>query len=151
MLDKDILGEIQRNLVDEPMIERLGLTEAHFDTIYNRAMERLDAGDIEAAFRDMGNLVLLAPTSVQFQFGLAQVALQADLPELAMQAAAVIVALAPDRPEGFLLSGQACLKMGEHELAREDLADAISRSDAQPRYAAIGRMARQSLVLAGGA
>jgi predicted Zn-dependent protease len=149
--DKDILGEIQRNLVDNPLIERLGLSEEHFAPIYDRAMERLAAGDIEAAFRDMANLVLLSPTSVQFQLGLAQVALRADLPELAMQAAAVIVAQAPDRPEGFLLSGQACLAMGEPGLAREDLADAIARAEGNPRYAALARMARQTLVLAGGA
>lgn len=151
VLEKDILGEIQKNLVEDSIMNRLGLTEDHFESIYNRAMERLEGGDVDAAFRDMGNLVLLSPTSVQFQFGLAQVALQAELPELAMQAAAVIITLAPDRPEGFLLSGQACLAMGEHDLAREDLADAITRSDANPRYAMIGKIARQSLVMAGGA
>lgn len=147
MLEQNYLGEIQRLLVDEPIIERLGLTEAHFSATYAKAMEKLEAGDVPAAFRDMASLVLLAPTSVQFQLGLAQVALQANVPELAMQAAAAIIAFAPDRPEGFLLSGQACLAMGEPGLAREDLADAIALADANPRYAALGRIARQSMIL----
>lgn len=151
MGEQDIMGEIQRGLVDEPIIERLGLTEAHFSINYQKAMEKLAAGDIPGAFRDIANLVLIAPSSVQFQLGLARVALQAGVPELAMQAAAAIIALAPDRPEGFLLSGQACLAMGEPALAREDLADAIARADAHPRYAAIGKIARQSLILAEGA
>lgn len=144
----DILGEIQRQLVDHPIIDRLGLTEAHFSINYNRAMEKLAAGDIAAAFRDFGTLVLLAPMSVQYQLGLAQAALQANAPELAMQAAAVIIGLAPDRPEGFLLSGQACLAMGEPALAREDLTDAIALADAHPRFAAIGKIARQTLIAA---
>jgi predicted Zn-dependent protease len=147
VLEQDILGEIQRQLVDVPIIERLGLTEAHFSASYAKAMEKLETGDIPAAFRDIAGLVLMAPTSVQFQLGLAQVALQAGVPELAMQAAAAIIALAPDRPEGFLLSGQACLAMGEPALAREDLADAIALADKNPRYAALGRIARQSLIL----
>lgn len=151
MQEQDYLGEIQRQLIEQPIVERLGLTEKHFAVSYNRAMEKLAAGDTPAAFRDIANLVLLAPTSVQFQLGLAQVALQAGLPELAMQAAAAIIALAPDRPEGFLLSGQACLAMGEPALAREDLADAIARADANPRYAALARIARQTLVAAEGA
>ena len=147
MLEQDFLGEIQRQLVDVPIIERLGLTESHFSATYAKAMEKLEAGDIPAAFRDMASLVLVAPTSVQFQLGLAQVALRANVPELAMQAAAAIIAFAPDRPEGFLLSGQACLAMGERGLAREDLADAIALADANPRYASIGRIARQSMIL----
>lgn len=151
MPEKDILGEIHRRLVDEPIIERLGLTEAHFHGVYSAAMERLAGGDVDSAFRDFANLVLLAPTSVQFQLGLAQAALRAGVPELAMQAAAAIIALAPDRPEGFLLSGQACLAMDERDLALEDLNDAIAKADAHPRFAALGRMARQSLVMASGA
>ena len=151
MLEQEMLGEIQRRLVDEPIIERLGLTEAHFAPVYTRAMERMESGDTGAAFRDMAHLVLIAPTSVQFQLGLAQVALRVDLPEVAMQAAAAIIALAPDRPEGFLLSGQACLAMQEPDLAREDLTDAITRADTHPRYAALAKIARQTLILAGGA
>lgn len=151
MQKQDVLGEIQRQLIDEPIITRLGLSEQHFSVSYNRAMEKLAAGDTVSAFRDIGNLVLLAPTSVQFQLGLAQVALKAGVPELAMQAAAAIIALAPDRPEGFLLSGQACLAMGEPALAREDLTDAIARADAHPRYAALSKIARQTLVAAEGA
>lgn len=147
MLEQDILGEIQRRLVDEPIIERLGLKERHFASNFRAAMKKMEDGDLPAAFKDMANLVLLAPTSVQFQLGLAQVALRANVPELAMQAAAAIIALAPDRPEGFLLSGQACLAMGEVSLAQEDLADAISRADAHPRFAALGRIARQTLIL----
>lgn len=151
MLEQEILGEIQRRLVDEPIIERLGLTEDHFASSYAKAMAKMEAGELSAAFRDMANLVLLAPNSVQFQLGLAQVALRANVPELAMQSAAAIIALAPDRPEGFLLSGQACLAMGEPALAREDLTDAITRADAHPRFAAVGRIARQTLVMAEGA
>jgi predicted Zn-dependent protease len=149
--EQDILGEIQRRLVDEPIIERLGLSEAHFHGTYSQAMEKLAAGDLQAAFRDIAILVLLAPTSVNFQMGLAQIALRAGVPELAMQAAAAIIAIAPDRPEGFLLSGQACLAMDEPELAREDLQDAITRADAHPRFAALGKIARQSLIIAMGA
>jgi predicted Zn-dependent protease len=111
-------------------------------------MEKLAAGDVASAFREFGMLVLLAPMSVQYQLGLAQAALRAGSPELAMQAAAVIIGLAPDRPEGFLLSGQACLAMEEPALAREDLGDAIARADAHPRFAAIGKLARQTLVAA---
>jgi regulator of sirC expression with transglutaminase-like and TPR domain len=72
------------------------------------------------------------------------------VPELALQAAAAIIAIAPDRPEGFLLSGQACLAMDERDLAREDLNDAIAKADANPRFAAVGKMARQTLVMANG-
>lgn len=146
MQTQDYMGEIQRQLIDEPIIQRLGLTEAHFGINYSRAMEKLEAGDIPGAFKDIASLVLLAPTSVKFQLGLAQIALRAGVPELAMQAAAAIIALAPSRPEGFLLSGQACLAMGEIALAREDLTDAITRADANARYAALGRIARQTLL-----
>lgn len=145
------MGEIQRQLVDHPIIDRLGLTEAHFSINFTRAMEKLEAGDVASAFRELGTLVLMAPTSVQFQLGLAQAALRAGIPELAMQAAAVIIGIEPDRPEGFLLSGQACLAMGEPALAREDLTDAITRADSHPRFAAIGRIARQTLIAAEGA
>ena len=151
MPDSNLPGDNQGNLVEQPIIDRLGLSEAHFHGVYTAAMERLASGDVDSAFRDLANLVLMAPMSMQFQLGLAQAALRAEVPELALQAAAAVIALAPNRPEGYLLSGQACLAMNERALAREDLADAIAKADAHPRYAAVGRMARQALVMAEGA
>lgn len=150
MSERDSAGEMVRRLVENPPMGRLGLTEGHFQGVFNQAMEKLEAGNVDAAFKDMANLVLLSPTSVQFQLGLAEIALRAGVPELAMQAAAAAIAIAPDRPEGFLLSGQACLAMNETKFAQEDLADAIAKADASPRYAAVAKAARQALILAGG-
>ena len=51
--------------------------------------------------------------------------------ELALQSASVVVATRPDAPDGYYLSARACMGLGEHGLALEDLAD-VERHATKP-------------------
>lgn len=125
---KTVLDPIATELVENPLLARLGLEPSDLYGPMMQARNELLAGNAEGAFQKFARLVLVDPMNVEFQLGMGEAALALELPEIAMQSAALIITEAPDRPEGFLLSGRACLAMGEPALALEDLADAESRA-----------------------
>ena len=150
MDNKEILALVQQEMVEEPIMARLGLAEDHFHGVMVGASRKLAAGKPMEALQDYSNLVLISPLSVEFQIGLADSASQAGFPELAMQAAAFVIQNAPDRPEGYLLSGKACLAMGEPELAKEDFSDALAKAEASSEYKDAAKIARSFLTKLGG-
>jgi hypothetical protein len=89
------------------------------------AKNHLSRGATVEAMRTYVALVLCEPMNVDFQVGLANCALLIEEYPLALQAASAVVALAPRDPRGYLLSGRACLGMGQLAEAAEDLRDAV--------------------------
>lgn len=106
----------------------LGLIPQDFVPIAKMARHKLDAGQNTEALEMYSNLVMAFPLERSFQLGVASAALAADLPVIALTAANAAVAMAPEKADGYLLCGQACLAMGEADAAREDLEQAIQLS-----------------------
>jgi len=90
----------------------------------NQAASIAARGAFREAIEIYATLALLDPMNVEFQVGLATCATELSEHDLAIQAAATIITLAPSDPRGYLLSGKNCLMIGHYQEAREDLADA---------------------------
>ena len=73
-------------------------------------------------------LSLLDPTDPALQGEFSEAALAAGEPEVALQAASALVALAPRDPRGFELSARSCAALGLIAEAREDATDAQVRA-----------------------
>ena len=135
---------VRAEVVDKPLIERLGLKAGDLDGAAHGAFVAMQAGDLESAFKGFANLVLVDPTNAGYHAGLAEVALELGHHALALQSASVIVATRGAEPEGYFLSARACLGLGEPALALEDLTqtEAMARRSGKPAYAAAAQKLR---------
>ena len=148
MLEPKLKDMVTELLVETPLLKDLGLEPNDMHGIVVRATDKLENGRSVEAFLDFAALVLLDPTSIEFQIGLAEASLAANQPELALQTAAIVITEDPSRAEGFFLSGRACLAIGEPSLAVEDLHDAIARAEGKAELTELTRSARQLLIVA---
>jgi Flp pilus assembly protein TadD len=96
----------------------------------NYAANLTARGAFGEAIEIFATLALIDPMNVEVQVGLATCANGLGEHDLAIQAAAMIITLAPSDPRGYMLSGKNCLMIGLYEEAREDLTDARQRAGA---------------------
>lgn len=120
----DVARLVRDLLFDPPLAQRLGLQPGDLNGAAQQACTDLMAGRAEQALGKFARLILIDPTDTSLHIGLAEAALAAGQPELAVQSAAAVIVDRPDAPEGYLLSARACLTLGEYGPAAEDLADA---------------------------
>lgn len=111
---------------------RFGLSSTDLLPIARKAAQKLGSQEVEEALQLFAQLVLACPDNRDFQIGLAEAALLADQPALALQAATAAIAYQPERADGYLLSGRACLALDDRAAAQEDFAEALSRARAMP-------------------
>jgi tetratricopeptide (TPR) repeat protein len=103
----------------------LGLDLAH---------TQLQRGAIQEAFRTYAALVICEPMHGESQIGLSNCACRVGEYELALQASAAI-AIMPEDPRGYCLSGKACLALGQIDDARDDLSRALELARPLERFA----------------
>ncbi len=106
--------------------EKLGLNSEQLRVGLSVARNHLARGASLDALRIYVPLVLCEPTNVDFQIGLANCAGLLGEHHLALQAASVVIALAPKDARGYLLSGRSCIGIGAFSEAKEDLEDALA-------------------------
>lgn len=136
--DGDVgFDEAAKDFVRGRIRDELNLKSADLAIGLDVAKNLLKRGAPAEALRIYAGLILCEPANVEVQVGLANCALLVEEPHLALQAASVVVALAPRDPRGYLLSGRACISLGALDEAAEDLGDAVR----------FGREARDSLVV----
>ncbi|SDR15015.1 tetratricopeptide repeat protein [Pseudovibrio sp. Tun.PSC04-5.I4] len=113
----------------------LGLSKDDIKPGLVMAKGLMDAGRVEKAFEIYTGLVLLEPTNVDVQLGLANCAVQLQRYSLAIQAASVAMIMDPTSPRPYYFSGVACLALGHFDEAKEDLTDVLKlakdRKDAE--------------------
>lgn len=124
-------------LLDGQIRDALGLKSEDLSIGLEVARNLLQRGATADALRVYAGLILCEPTNPVFQTGLANCALAAEEFHLALQAASAVIALAPQDPRGYLVSGRACIGLGALAEASEDLRDAV----------ALGRAARNAAVV----
>ncbi|WP_062012783.1 hypothetical protein [Aureimonas sp. AU4] len=100
---------------------QFGIEARHLDVAASMAGDLARRGAHDRALRLYATIVLCDPQHRAAQAGLASGALEVGAPYIAIQAAAVLIAGAPDDPLGYLLSGKGCLLAQEWPEAREDL------------------------------
>lgn len=116
------------NMLSPSLRQQLNLDKNDLYGGVLKAKKALEAGDPGNAMGQFIALVLLDPTQIDHQIGLAESALAMGFHEIAMQSAAIVIQSAPERPEGYYLSGRACLALKEPALAIEDLTEAAKRA-----------------------
>lgn len=141
----DALALTAEDLVKGAFGKSVGLNEAHLLAGLDVARKMRARGGSVEAMRMHAMLVLCAPMNKDLQAGLAECALDLEMHELAMQAASVVISVAPTDPRGYLLSGKAALGMGALVEAREDLTEAARLAQANGRT----DVASEALRLAG--
>jgi Flp pilus assembly protein TadD len=119
------MDQLGRMLAEGAFRKELGLEAKDLRVGLNVAKNLLDRGQASEALRIYVALVLCNPTDVDFQIGLANCALRLEEPHLALQSASAVIALKPDEPRGYFLSGSACLMLGNFDEAAEDFRDAV--------------------------
>lgn len=128
---------LEEAFVERPIAAQLGIDAKDLGGAVKLAQTRLSEGRDLEAFQMFCGLVLLDPTHMDFQIGLAESALAAGAPEMALQSAALVITAHPDWPHGYFLSGRACLALDDPAAAAEDFADAITHAGtAHPDIAA---------------
>ena len=140
--DDDSLAALLRG----EMRDKLGLSSEQLRVGLSVARNHLTRGAPLDALRIYVALVLCEPTNVDFQIGLANCAGLLGEHHLALQAASVVIALAPKDARGYLLSGRSCLGIGAFSEAKEDLEDALALAGADSAVASeamllLGRIA----------
>jgi glucose dehydrogenase len=121
--------------------QRLGLDQKDIG-LGLAAAGRMLGRQPRAALRLYAALILCDPMNVDCQMGLAHCALLAEEPHLALQAASVVIALAPDDARGHLLSARASLALGATADARADLAAAAEAARRAGDAAALAEAGR---------
>ncbi|MGR3483857.1 MAG: hypothetical protein ACU0BF_00790 [Paracoccaceae bacterium] len=121
----DEMRALADRLIAEPTLAGAGVGPGHMVGALSRAEAHLAAGRAEDGLQAYALLVLGDPAEPVYQRGLGRAAIAAARWEMALQAASCAVFCDPDNAEGFLLSGMACLGLGEVSAAREDFADAL--------------------------
>lgn len=103
----------------------MGVDPANLRIGVDLAKARRSAGALGEALGLYATLALMDMNEPDYQLGLADVAFEMGEYALCVQAACCYVAQRPMRPEGYFLSGAACLALGQIAEAREDLEDAL--------------------------
>jgi len=129
--------DLQMEFLNGSVRKELGLESIDLQAGLKIASNYMKRGAYIEALRTYTALVLCEPMNVDFQVGLANCALQINEDHMAMQAASAVIALAPSDPRGYFLSGKACLALGHHAEASEDLQDAVN----------FGRKAREAAIV----
>jgi Flp pilus assembly protein TadD len=119
---------------------KLGLNAEQLRIGLSVARNQLTRGAPLEALRIYVALVLCEPTNVDFQIGLANCAGLIGEHHLALQAASVVIALAPRDARGYLLSGRSCMMIGAFGEAKEDLEDALARAGSDAAVAGEARL-----------
>lgn len=114
---------VKAEIVETPLIQRLGLKDGDLYGAALAATNALQAGEVERALNSFAHLLLLDPTNPEFHAGFAEAALAMNEHAMALQSASVVVASRPNSPDGYFLSARACIGLGEPALALEDLAE----------------------------
>ncbi len=128
---------LEEAFLDRPIAAQLGFEAEELGGAVKLAQTRLAEGRNLEAFQMFCGLVLMDPSHMDFQLGLAESALAAGAPEMALQSAALVISQHPDWPQGYFLSGRACMALGDPAAAAEDFADAITHAGtARPELAA---------------
>lgn len=132
---------------------RFSLCREDLLPIARQAMQKLVSGQAGEGFDLFARLVLVLPGDHGFQIGLAEAALAADQPDVALQAATAAIAFAPDKADGYLLSGRACMALDELDAARSDFTESVTRAEATPNdkdQNRAGTLARSLLIALAG-
>jgi tetratricopeptide (TPR) repeat protein len=108
----------------------LGLETAHLRLGLDLARSQMRRGANDEAFRTYCALVLCEPLNIDFQIGLGNCAHEIGQHELALQAASAAIALAPDNPRAYFISGRACFALAHYREAIEDLSAALAHGQA---------------------
>jgi Flp pilus assembly protein TadD len=109
------------NVDPNALLNALGLRPGDLATGLDVANALMRAGNHGEALRTYAVLALCEPMNYRFQLALADCAAKLEQHHLAIQAAAVLIALAPQDPRGYFISGRACMSAGYAAEAREDL------------------------------
>jgi Flp pilus assembly protein TadD len=117
--------EDMRAFLEGSLRKDIGLKSSDLRIGLEVAKNFMKRGAFPEALRTYAALCLCEPANIDFQIGLANCTLQMEEYHLALQAASVVVALAPRNPRGYYMSGRACVGLGHLSEAREDLAEAI--------------------------
>lgn len=139
--------QIMADLVETPLMHRLGLKDGDLYGAAVAATQALHAGDFQKALKDFAYLVILDPTNGDFHAGLAEAAIGIDEFDIALQSASVVVASKPASPDGYYLSARACMGMGEIGLALEDLDEAERHAQAAGRPAILEAAQKLKVIL----
>ncbi|MGV6872538.1 tetratricopeptide repeat protein [Pseudochelatococcus sp. B33] len=124
--------------------EYLGLKVEHLLPGLDIAANHLRRGEHAEALRTYSTLVLMDPTEARFQRGLAECALETGDFHLASLAASSLIAGAPDKPEGYLMSGRAFFGLRDFDAAIEDFREAVRLAE-QAGNTALARQAEPLL------
>ena len=114
-----------RAFLEGSLRKEIGLKSEDLRIGLEVAKNFMKRGAFPEALRTYAALCLCEPTNIDFQIGLANCTLQMEEYHLALQAASVVVALAPRNPRGYFMSGRACVGLGHFAEAREDLDESI--------------------------
>ncbi|MDO1583211.1 hypothetical protein [Rhizobium oryzicola] len=106
-------------------LEALGLKPGDLSIGVAAATAMLRRGEGPEALRMFAMLALCDPADINIQLGLAECAAELEQHELVIQAASVLIAMAPQDARGYFLCGRACLMAGYDAEAQEDLSMAI--------------------------
>lgn len=106
-------------------LNALGLKPGDLNIGLAAANAMMRRGDGAEALRMYATLALCDPANLDIQLGLAECSALLEQHDLAIQAAAVVIAMAPSDPRGYFLSGRACLLAGYQAEAEEDLSHAV--------------------------
>ncbi|MGV8938748.1 MAG: tetratricopeptide repeat protein [Allorhizobium sp.] len=107
------------------LLKAIGLEPGDLTIGLAVANSMLRRGDGQDALRMYATLALCEPLNFDIQLGLAECCAELEQHDLAIQAAAVLIATSPRDPRGYFLSGRACLMAGYRAEAEEDLTHAI--------------------------
>jgi Flp pilus assembly protein TadD len=145
MSDGDDFNSFAEQLGQEGgFASRLGLEKSDLRHGLDIAAAHRQKGELGEALKVYSALVLLDLTEPDYQLGLADCAYAMGQYELCIQAASALIAMRPAAPEGYYLSGAACLALGQSAEASEDLMDAM-RLAKEHRNAVIYQQAERLL------
>jgi Flp pilus assembly protein TadD len=129
-ITKDIRAtDIERVIAQGGIRKALGLRPLDLRLGLDFARTQLQRGAVREALRTYVALVLCDPSDPELQVGLANCALHVRENDLALQAASVVIVLAPSDPRGYYLSGRACFALGYRAEAVEDLTKSLELAE----------------------
>lgn len=123
--------ETVKKYIDGSLRDRLGLKPNALLFGLSHALHLLEAGHVDDALRMCAGLVAIDPGNVRHLAGLANCAIAAGQPDLAIRAAAMIMIREPRNPLGYYFSGLGCIGINHMQEAMEDLADAVRLAEAE--------------------
>jgi tetratricopeptide (TPR) repeat protein len=119
------MQELLRDYVSNGLFKELDIKRSDLRGLLNVAKRKLQEGNHFEAFQIYCGLVTIDPGNPKYHLGLANCAVIIEHYDLALYGAALVVAMRPQFPLGYLLCGQACLGLGSVSEAREYLETAM--------------------------